>query len=59
MEPTANFVQGSVALLSPLPTGPEVAMSATGSNGHENMWADEISLSLVSNAVLSSGEQGA
>ena len=59
MEPTANLVQGSMALISPLPTRCEVAKSAAASNGLENMWADEISLSLVNNAVLSSGVQGA
>lgn len=59
MELTANPVQGSMALILPLPTGREVAMSATASNGLKNMWADELSLSVVSNAVLSSGVQGA
>ena len=56
---TENVVQGSVALVSPLPTGPEVAMSAAACNGLENMWADEIILSSVSNAVLLSGVQTA
>lgn len=52
-------MQGSMALISPLSTGHEIAMSAAASNSLENTWADEIILSLVSNAVLSSVVQGA
>lgn len=35
----------SMALILPLPTGPEVAMSTVASNGLENMWADKFILS--------------